>query len=295
MARTIDTIFQKIQTEKNSLTYIKDKLTNSDGSTTINTEQELLNQLQTTSKVGIWKLWAHIFSVESNFIEQNWDVYKTVLEEIRDTTQVYTAKWWTERAKEWQYGYALESLEDNSLGYSVIDESAKLVEHAATSEQPGRVILKIRRKDTNILNPTELASFESYVSKFRPLGDRIIILNYQPDYIQLYYEIFYDPFYTETIVSDVNTTINNYLYNLDFNSELNITDLTDLLQQVNGVVAPVFTSAKGKQQASTYKPFTNYYTSVAGYCTIDPAFPLGETLTDFQNGIGTIKYTPKIR
>jgi len=292
MAHSIDEIYQAIQAEKNTMSVINSKLTNEDGSTTLNSEQDLLISLQTTSKVSIWKLWAYIFAVVSNFLEQSWDNFKLILEGIKDTTAVYTAKWWTEKAKEWQYGYQLESLSDNSLGYSATDLAAQLIEHAAVTDIPGKVSLKVRRKDTDILSVLELASFESYIAKLKPIGDRVIITNYQADDIKLYYTIYYDPFYASTIVSAVNSVINDYLKNIGFNSELNVTDLTDALQAVSGVIDPVFVSAEGKHQGSSYQSFTNYYTAVAGYCKIDATFPLGTLLTDYPL-LGTIQYIAK--
>jgi len=281
MSRSIDTIFQEIQTEKNTMSTLVDKLTNYDGTTTINTEQDLLNQLQSENKVAIWKLWAYITAVNANFEEQLWDEFIVNIENIKDSTPVYNAKWWVEKSNEWQDGYTLTiDSEDNSISYDVIDETARKVGHSAVSDSNGKVILKIRGSDTNLLTAPQLASYTSYINTLKPVGDRVIINNYEPDDIKMYYDIYYNPLIDiATITSEVENTINDYLANINFNSELNITDLTDKLQLIEGVVSPVFDNAEGKHAGEPYVAFTNYYTAIAGYCAIDPAFALTTTIT----------------
>lgn len=281
MSRSIDTIFQNIQTEKNNMTTINTLLTNPDGSTTLNTEQDLLNDLTSTNKVSMWNLWSYITAVTANFSEQLWDSFKVEVEEIKDSTPVYNAKWWVERATEWQNGHTLEiDSTDNSISYAIIDENAREVEHAAVSDLAGTVALKIRGKSSNILTAPQLESFESYIATLKPVGDRVLIHNLNPDDIKMYYEIYYNPLTDVALIEgSVQSTINDYLANINFNSELNIVELTDLLQDIEGVVDPVFISAEGKHGGAVYNSVINYYTAIAGYCVIDALFPLSNTIT----------------
>jgi len=288
MARTINEIFQLIQSEKNNMTYINDKLKNPDGNTTIYTEQDLLTSLQSNNKVGIWLLWAFIIAVSENLLEQNWDEFQVELEDIKNRAVVGSRLWWRDKCLEWQYGDILEIDPLNyGVKYAVIDETKQLIKHAGISEINGKVVLKVQKDyGTGLLTSSELNSFESYVDKVRFAGIRTDIWNFNPDNLKLFYTIYYDPLIGEaTVKNDVETTITDYIHNLPFDSTFNKTDLTDKLQQINGVLDPVFVDGYGKPEGtSTYIQFDNYYESVSGYCDIDNTFPLDATIT----------YTPKI-
>ena len=278
MANSVDYYFRLMQKEKNNQPTISSLLTNYDGTTLINTEQELLTQLQSENKVAVWKLWMYITAVQNNFISQNMDLFKTEIEAIKDATPVYNKQWWSERALEFQTGYTLEIADDNSIGYAVEDLNARIIGNCAVSDFNGKVVLKIRGKNTDLLTTSQYNEFTSYVSKFKPVGDRVIINNYTADDLKLSYTIYYNSLSEATIQASVEDAINNYIANLGFDSELNITDLTNILQELDGVVDPVFVSGEGKQGAAAYSSFTNYYDTIAGYARIDPAFPLSTSI-----------------
>lgn len=278
-ARSIDTIFQEIQTEKNTMSVINTALTNNDGTTSIDTEQDLLDRLQSNNKVSIWKLWAFVSAVQLNFTEQRWDQFKEEVEIIKDATPVYNKQWWSERALEFQTGSILEiNPDDNSIQYPVIDTNAQIIGNCAVTDLAGKVILKIRHtNNSNVIPMLELGEFTTYINTLKPVGDRVIINNLEPDNIKLYYNIYYNSLVT-TVQSDVESTINDYLDNLGFDSNVNINTLTNLLQELDGVVDPVFLSGEGKHGATAYTSIYNYYDTVAGYAIIDPLFQLSTTI-----------------
>jgi len=281
MARTIDAIFQEIITEKINQATLKDKLLNEDGTSSLSTEQDLLDSLKTTSKVAIWKLWAYITSVVIWAHENLWDLFKVEIETIKESAFVASLLWWTEKCKVWQFGYSLTiDSDDYSVGYDTIDDTVQYIEHAAAIESGGKVILKVRRETSDILSAEELESFESYVFQLKFAGTRVIIWNFESDKLKLYYDVYYDPIVgLTTIQANVETIIDDYLDNIEFNSEVDITQLTDNIQTVEGVKAITFTSGEGRADyASTFTNIDNYYSSIAGYCSIDPLSPLSTTL-----------------
>jgi len=279
MARSVDTLFQLMQTEKNTMSYIKDKLTNPDGTTTIKTEQELLTELQSTNPVGIWRLWQFLTAVEMNFLEQNWDEIRTEIEDIKASAFIGGKEWWVEKCEEWQNGdFVIIDPDNYSIHYDIIDENKQLIKHATISEIGGKVILKVQKEyetPINLLSTAELESFTSYVNKVKFAGTRINIWNFNPDLLHLEYTIYYDPLINiSTITTNVEKVIGDYIQNLPFDSEFSKTELTNLLQDVEGVISPVFTFGEGKTEGGNYVEFDNYYTGIAGFCAIDPAFPL---------------------
>lgn len=280
MAREIDVIYQEIITEKSNQLTLKTKLLNEDGTSTLSTEQDLLTSLTTTSKVAIWKLWAYTTAVVMWTQEKLWDLFKSEVELIKSNAFVGSLSWWEAKAIEFQYGDIL--IIDPTvytIGYSTIDVVKQIVEHSACIEFGGKVYLKIRRKDTDILSIPELAAFTSYVKQIKFAGTQVVIYNLNADDLKLYYEVFYNPIIDEAVVkANVETTINEYLLNIPFNGELDINALNVSIKAISGVKAVRLISASAKNGASPYVTFDNYYTSVAGYANIDAGYPLSTTV-----------------
>jgi len=279
--RTITSIYEAMITEKINMPTIKNKLLNEDGSSSLSTEQDLLDSLKTNSKVAIWKMFMYVIAVSIWALENLWALFKEEVELIKEGASVAGFLWWTDKAKEWQYGDDLVINADNySIEYAVIDTTKRLVEHAAAVEIDGKLVLKVRRISTDILSLEELISFETYVSKLKFAGTRAKVWNLASDELKLYYEIFYDPIIpVATVRTDVETAIDTYISNIEFDSELVITNLTDGIQLVEGVRAVEYISGAGKPANDVYSDIDTYYLARAGYCNIDAAYPLSSTIT----------------
>jgi len=286
MARAISEIYNEILAEKENMTVLKNVLYNEDGTTTLSDYQDLLTGLQSNVPVAIWKLWTFITSVTYNIEEQRWDDFVTQITDIKNSAKIYNKKWWNEKVLYFQEGYIIEiDPVDNSIAYSVIDTNANIIASCTVTDLAGKVVLKIRGRDTDILTPTQRAEFEAYIAKIKPVGDRVVINNFLSDKLKLYYTIYYNPLIpVTTVTSNVESVINDYIQNLGFDDEVNITKLTDLIQAVEGVVDPVYTSGYGRSEAGSFATIINYYQATAGYAEIDTLFPLSNTLT----------FTPKI-
>lgn len=280
MARSISEIYEQIVSEKSDMTVLKNVLLNEDGSSSISTNQDLLNSLQSDTPVAIWKLWAFISAVAYNTEEQRWDDFLEEVTAIKNSTPVYNRKWWVEQALNFQYNHNVVINEDtNSIEYTVTDEAAKIIGSCTVSDVSGKVVLKIRGANSDILTSDELSQFNTYINKIKPVGDRVIVNNFLADKLKIYYNIYYNPLLNlSDIKSNVESTINNYITNLPYDNAVNINQLTDLLQEVEGVEEPVFLNAEGKANAGSYNSFNNFYTTTAGYCKIDSSFPLDTTL-----------------
>lgn len=281
MARSIETIYNEILIEKDNMTVLKNQLYNENGTTILSDYQNLLTGLQSTVPVAIWKLWAFITSVTYNFEEQRWDDFVTQIEGIKDSTPVYNKKWWNEKVLYFQNGYIIEiNPVTNAPYYSVIDLNARILTTCTVTDLAGKVVLKVRRKDTDLLSVGELASLTAYIGEIKPVGDKVIINNFLPDNLKLYYKIYYNPLVDVTnIKSSVESVINDYIQNLGFDDEFNVTVLTDRIQQLSGVIDPVYISGEGRSEAGSFITIENYYKTVAGYAKIDDLFTLSSTIT----------------
>jgi len=283
--RTINEIYQSIIDEKMNMPTLKNKLLNEDGTSTLSNEQDLLTSLTSDSKVAIWKLWAYITAVVIWIHESLWYQFKADVNEVISTQFVGTAKWLIEQAKLFQYGDdVIVETPYYHPEYAVVDTSKQIIANANVNEAGGQVYLKVRRKDTDILSSDEFTSFNGYLNKIKVAGQRINILNFDGDELQLYYTIYYNPIYIlNNIKNNVIDTISTYIENVEFDANINITDLTDLIQKVEGVKGVQFDNASALPFASTiWTPFTNYYESLAGWNKISTSYPLDSTLTFIQ-------------
>lgn len=102
MARTTDTIF------KGMLTYVTGHATLSTLlSTTITSEQELLDQYSTTSKVAIWVLTFYVVAVAIATFEQLMDTFRDEIDATISNNVYGTPRWWVTIMKKFQYGDTL--------------------------------------------------------------------------------------------------------------------------------------------------------------------------------------------
>lgn len=273
--RTIEQIFNAILLEKQNMTTLNDLVL-------VNDYQDLLSKLTTNSKVSETNLWIYNTAVQIWALEQQMNEYRTEIDSVIDKSFVTTSSWWINQVLLWQEGDSIEiNQADFNLYYPVVDENKRKIGSCAVKEQGGKLILKIRGKDTDLLSPTQLVEFTTYVNEVKPVGTQVAIWNYPSDKLKLYMTIKYNKQYDlATIKANVEATINDYIKNIEFNSDFNSNKLIDKLQLITGVIDPRLDTAYGRPDASiTYTQFQHFYNSVAGYMSIDSLFPLDTTIT----------------
>jgi len=280
--RTINEIYTQIMVEKNLMPTLRNKLLKPDGTTGIDDEQTLLDDLKTSSKVAIYRLWAYITAVIIWFHEAEWYQFKETVEDITSKQYVATAKWLIDKTLEFQDGddVVIEA-PYYYPHYQAVDESKQIISNANIIETAGQIFLKIRRKDTDILSVGETTRLNAYLNKIKVAGQRINVINLNADILKLYYTIYYNALYN---INDVKTNVENvitdFIKNVEFDAQLDISALTDSIQTVEGVVAVEYNEGYGRSYgSSTWQQINNYYSSTAGWNIIDTATPLSSTLT----------------
>jgi len=274
--RTLNEIYLAIVTEKQTFSSLSGLTTD------ITSQQELLTELNSNSKVSIYNLWMYITAVSIWTLEKIMGLFITEVDEIVSSAIIGTSAWYVQKVKQFQYnsGTLIINPTTYAVEYDIEDTTAQIIEHAATIESGGNLILKVRRLASDILSTPELNAFKSYINKVKFAGTRIIVWNYDADLLKLYFEIKYDPIIPlSTITTNVETVINDYLDNIEFNSTVNINSLIDNLQAIEGVLDPQFNEGYGKFDIAAYVAFSHTYDSTAGWCKIDPLYPLSSTIT----------------
>ena len=252
------------------------------------TQEPALNELNSTSKVAIWRLWVYIISVTIWSLEKLFDLHRTDIDKRLAELTPHTARWYRSKALAFQYGFDLlpDSDKFNNQGHTEEQiEASKIVKYSAVVEsEDGRLIIKIATESGGRLQPItedQHNAFKGYIAEIKDAGVRLSIVNYQPDILHLQMKIVYDPLLLDSngqsiihATHPVEEAIKNYLKRLPFNGELVLAHLIDALQQAEGVKIPHLVLAQSKNITSSgeYGAFETIEISkipTAGYFTID--------------------------
>ena len=252
-------------------------------------QEPALSELNSTSKVAIWRLWVYIIAVAIWSLEKLFDQHRADIDKRLAELKPHTARWYRSKALAFQYGFDLlpDSDKFNNQGHTEeAIEASKIVKYSAVieSKNEGRLIVKIAGEQGDTLQPitdAQKQAFEAYLQEIKDAGVRLSVVNYQPDVLHLQMKIIYDPLVLDSngqsiihATKPVETAIKDYLKRLPFNGELVLAHLIDVLQQAEGVRIPHLVLAQSKNITSggSYGDFETIEISkipTAGYFTID--------------------------
>lgn len=252
-------------------------------------QEPALNELNSTSKVAVWRLWVYIIAVAIWSLEKLFDQHKADIDKRLAELKPHTARWYRSKALAFQYGFDLlpDSDKFNNQGHAEeAIEASKIVKYSAVieSKNEGRLIVKIAGEQSEQLQPItepQKQAFEAYLQEIKDAGVRLSVVNYQPDVLHLQMKIIYDPLVLDSngqsilhATKPVETAIKDYLKRLPFNGELVLAHLIDALQQAEGVKIPhlVLAQSKNITIGGGYGAFETIEISkipTAGYFTID--------------------------
>ena len=252
-------------------------------------QEPALNELNSTSKVAIWRLWVYIIAVAIWSLEKLFDQHRADIDKRLAELKPHTARWYRSKALAFQYGFDLlpDSDKFNNQGHTEeAIEASKIVKYSAVieSKNEGRLIVKIAGEQGEQLQPitdAQKQAFEAYLQEIKDAGVRLSVVNYQPDVLHLQMKIIYDPLVLDSngqsilhATKPVEDTVKSYLKRLPFNGELVLAHLIDALQQAEGVKIPHLVLAQSKNITSGggYGAFETIEISkipTAGYFTID--------------------------
>ena len=252
-------------------------------------QEPALNELNSTSKVAIWRLWVYIIAVAIWSLEKIFDLHRADIDKRLAELKPHTARWYRSKALAFQYGFDLlpDSDKFNNMGHTEEQiEASKIVKYSAVVESPneGRLIVKIAGEQGEQLQPitdAQKQAFEAYLQEIKDAGVRLSVVNYKPDILHLRMKIVYDPLMLDSngqsitnAFKPVERAIKDYLKNLPFNGELVLAHLIDALQHEEGVKIPhlVLAQSKNINSGGEYGAFETIEISkipTAGYFTID--------------------------
>jgi hypothetical protein len=284
MARTINEILDEMLLEKQTMATLNGLQPNIDNT------QTLLADLTSASKVAVWRLMFFVMAVGIWMHEKRFDDHVVWINARALELIVGTPQWYFKKALEFQYGDALV-LVNGQYQYAAVNEVAKIVKLVSVNEIGGQLFLKVAKLDVagepEPLTTLELDGFIAYMQKIKFAGVIITCVSRVPDLLRIQYRVYVDPLLinangeliSNTAIKPIEVAINNYCKGLPFNGVFSITELTDQIQNVAGVINPVYENASAQYGVNPFVSLGDYYNPNAGYLRVDPAFPLLTSIT----------------
>jgi len=276
-ARTVDQIFQSLITYKESIPELTGL------QSLVSDEQKLLDELQSSSSTARYILYLYIVAYSNWVLEKLMEEQIKEAEEIRDSSFAGTPGWYSFKALEFQYGDNVVVDETTSYvpKYNALDESKRIVGNCAVEELAGKLLLKIKGKNTDILTNDELNSFISYVNEIKFAGTSIAVQNDAADTMKIIANVRYNGQLDKASIQNaVEVAINGYITALPFNSYFVTNDLINKVQEVKGVIDFEINSIMAKAtNESVYANVVHRYRAFAGHMKIDVSFPLSTYIT----------------
>lgn len=271
MARSISEIQQKILAAKQDAAELNalEVLTED--------EKSSISNLNSTSKVSIWRLWVYIIAVCIWSFEKILDLFKAEVEEIVKNNRPHNEDWYKKKALAFQYG---DNLVDSDE-YDVIDPEKQIIKQVAILEGDRKIVVKIATVEDNELVPLpevdQLNAFAAYMNKIKDAGSVIEIINQSADALKVEIDYYYDPLIVNSSgllidnpqQSVVLTAINAYLGSLEFNGQFDINKMTDYVQSAPGYKSCKINFVGFRAGLSTsFSPISRVYEPISGYMKI---------------------------
>lgn len=242
----------------------------------IDSAQTLLNDLTSSSKVGVWREFAFLIAVAIWIHEKLWDAFKSEVDAIVAAAIPGTARWYRNMCLLFQLEDTM-IYKDYKFQYDPIDADKRIIARASATEQGGDVLLKVAKEVSGSpvkLELDELAAFRSYIAKIKFAGTWCNVVSADPDLFNAMLQVHYDAsllnaageLLSQPGVKPVEDAIVAYLSALPWDGVYMNNALIDAVQAAPGVADVVLTSAAAKANAAAnFNTIARTYRTVAGY------------------------------
>jgi len=274
MARSISEIYDAIIAEKQNQTALNSL------QPAIDDSQTLLQDLTSTSKVAIWRLWAWTTAVAINVHENVWDLFRAEVETRAAEVPTGTPLWYYNEILKYQHGDAL-TWTGTQYVYDPVNPANRIIDVAAVIDAGFQVRIKLAKfnlaGDPEALSAGELSGAQGYINQIKFAGTATSVTSNPADDLKVNYFIKYDPLILQpdgSLISNpavfpVLDAIQDKVKGLPFKGVLSLMELTDAVQLAAGVLDATLNSAEAKFGALLYTPINKEYLPEAGYMELD--------------------------
>lgn len=285
MARTVQEIYDGLIAEKESLDNLSGLQPNPEEF------QTFLQDLTSTSKVALWRLFLYVVAFGHWLIETLFDRHVEEVTALKYKLITGTARWYQQKALEFQYGDSL-TWNGSQYVYDPVTPANQIVKRAAVVVTGGIVRVKVAKLDGDGVTPIplsagELVSFTTYMQTLAFAGVNILVISTDADDLIVNLKVYYNPLVLTPSGESISTpgtypvedAVNGYISDLPFNGVFNLTQLIDRVQLAEGVVDPVLEGAQARYGLNPFADVVDNYTSFAGHMKVDAGNPLSTTVT----------------
>ncbi|QQV91594.1 nucleotidyltransferase [Winogradskyella phage Peternella_1] len=267
------------------------------------TEQlQLQNELTSTSKVSIWRLFLWVVAFGQWVQEQLLDALYAKISALISEHTYGTKLWYTKMALQYQHGYNLPetgiydtpttSTEIQAVNASKI--VGKVSIQRVVLNGVGSLRVKVAKSLNGVLTafePSELSGFQTYIDLKDTAGVYKVATSGNGDDLKVQYKIYYNGLILDnegkrldgTNDTPVQDAIKSFLSSSDFDGRLDLNTLTDALQQVEGVVSPHKILVASKFGDFNYNSTSNIAGVVTDFRQPDSGyFVLDEVNSEFE-------------
>ncbi len=251
-----------------------------------------LQQMTSSSKVAIWRLWAWVTAAAIFIVETSFDLLPAEINSILASQKSARLLWYRWISMQFQYGDVLNVSDHGAISYSKIDSSKQIIKQCNPTENGDGIVLKIATVDTNnILCPLstdQLNSYSVYIAKVKIAGAHVFIRNRQADKIKIVGIVYFNPLIMRpdgTLISDNSRPVDNlladFLRNMSFDGLLRRTDITAAAKNtaVGVVDFKLINLQYCANDSGEYNEIDVSYAPESGYFKVDDLFPLATTIT----------------
>lgn len=288
MARSIEDIYNIIVAEKQSFAELNSLMPqyNLEPPVSGNPFVAMINEVSTSSKVAVWKMWAYITAMALYTHEVLWDKFKAEAEEIASQSIAGNLAWYAAQVRQWQYGSFL-MWNHTTYRYYYLDVNTpaaaakRIVKKVSCIEVNNAslngVLIKVAKENAGQLVPLDtpqLDSLRKYIQRIKFAGVQTSVISLPADKIKLNLKIYYDGTLELAVFkTTVESAIKEYLKNIEFDGVLYLNELIDVIQKIPGTKEPwVFVNGcqcRADSQVG-YNTITERYEPESGYFELVP-------------------------
>lgn len=258
-------------------------------------EQNILGNVNSTSKVGVLRGMVYVVAVAIWSLQKLMDLFRSEINKLVAETRPFTEDWYVRTALSYQDGYDLLDNGGYPVPQTVAEKEAvevsQVIDKAAVEQTVRSGVGSLRVKVATLqgeklvpVSGTVLAGFQEYIEQMGAAGIYVQATTGPADDLKLSYKIYFNPLVLDnqgkrldgTDDSPVLKAIKAYLKSVKFNGRLDLSRLTDAIQAVEGVESPFLVSAASKFAGYNYTstaenagPITALRIADAGYFELD--------------------------
>lgn len=279
MARSIQEIYNELNRVKENMQELHMYVCEGTQTQRRDTAENLRIDLQSGSKVAVWRLWLWIMAVASWMVENVFDNHKKEIKKIIANTRPHTLQWYAEESKKFQFGYPLIWLGDR-FGYSSHRPESQIITYSSASESAGKIVIKVAKGQKPNLKPlsqNELVAFTEYWDKWKDAGVQLEIRSLPADQISIHAKIEVDKMVLDSNnkllrdpqIDPIRQKIDEFGASLEFDGVFRLSDFVEALKRAEGVRDVRILSAKHKSHISGWQPIQISVRPLSGYFTFD--------------------------